>query len=297
MDLGEISANIDYDGEEFEVEVDGTKLKGQKWVPKGDIKFKYVFVHGVSVFITFYRDVFSVMNSIGAAVYACDHYGHGKSSGIRGSGSIDTNVNGVEQVVLYAAQDGKSAPIIIHGHSMGGLITIKFALTKREIIEAHVCGIIAEAPWLSSCPQRNPGCCELALFKALRFIAPDFTIPDGVDHFAPDQHKEWIDNVAKSPLYYPKISPKLFLSAKESQEYVRSQSDNWNNTIPYLFLQGGKDTLVSPSENSYLIRNLSKNNRITFQYYEDCSHVMLKTPMRKQILDVIIGFIEESLPK
>jgi len=295
MDLDAISSSLDYTGEEFEVVVDGNTLKGQKWVPKGEIRFKYVFVHGFSVFCTFYLDVFKVMNSIGAAVYACDHYGHGKSSGYRGSGTIDINVDGLEQVVIFAAQDGDYVPIFIHGHSMGGLVTLMLSLKKRQLIQTHISGIITENPWLSFHPRKAPGCCLNSLIKAIYYVAPNLTFPVGVDDCSPDQNPEWNHNLVNSPLFYPKISPKLYISVIESQNYIRSQKLHWNNDIPYLFLQGGRDMLVSPSENSYFFRYLARKRNIEFKYYENNSHVLLKTPMRKKILEEMICFINKNI--
>ena len=296
MELSEVNWNIDYDGEDFTVNVGSLPLAGCQWKPEGDIKFNYVFVHGLSVFTTFKKDFFPFVHELGGMVFATDHIGHGRSPGSRVSCTIDEIVEETKQVILHAEQVNPGLPLILHGHSMGGLTVLTLALRFPDFTREHVKAIIAEAPWISSCPQRQPGCCLMGLIRMVNCCCGKMAIDGGVSHFSSDNDPTWVSMISNSPLFAPVTTPRNYISAQDTIKYVRANYGNYPGDIPLLFLQGKKDDLVNAEESDVWINELiatHQNSDIEYHLFDEGPHVMLKTKIRPDVLKVMIEWMRK----
>lgn len=298
VELDEAIWNIDYDGEDFTVPVGNFGLLGQMWKPSGDPKFIYVFVHGLDVFTTFKKDFFHVILDMQGVVFGCDHKGHGRSPGPRISTTIDEIVEETFQVVKHAKDLYPDLPVILHGHSMGGLTVLTLAMKRPEFVTTYIEGMIAEAPWISSCPQRRVGCCTLCGAKMIRGCAPNAQLNGGVSHFSPDLHPKWVELVSKSPLFGQTVTPRLFCSVQDTIKFVRENQQAWPNDLHLLFVQGKKDDLVDAEESDVWIRSMMSNDKrhIIYKQYPEGPHVMLKTKIRGEVVREFLSFIESRIP-
>jgi acylglycerol lipase len=151
VDISDAKWDLDYDGEDFTIKLStGEELLGQTWKPEGDPKFIYLFMHGLGAFLTFKKDFFYVILENKGVVFGSDHLGHGRSPGPRVSCTADELADEVVQLCRLARERYPNLPIILHGHSMGGMAVI-FTMLKRyeELRPLKITGVIAEAPWLS----------------------------------------------------------------------------------------------------------------------------------------------------
>lgn len=299
LDCADVQWNIDYDGEDFEIEACRVKLAGMTWKPEGTPKFNYVFVHGLSVFTTFKKDFFPFILNEGGQVFATDHLGHGRSPGSRVSCSIDEIVEETEKVILYAEQTNPDLPLILHGHSMGGLTILTLALKHPDFVRQHVSGLVAEAPWISSCPQRQPGCCLMGCIRFISWFCPRLGIDGGVSHFSADNDRTWVNLISNSQYFAPVTTPRNYLSAQDTIKWLRQHRETWPQDVPLLFVQGRNDDLVNAQESEVWISALISehpDSDITFKMY-DGPHVMLKTPVRRDVITEMMGFITRIVNK
>jgi acylglycerol lipase len=299
VELADAKFDIDYDGEDFTIELNPTtKLLGQTWTPSSDPRFVYIFAHGLGAFLTFKKDFFYLILERGGVVFACDHLGHGRSPGPRTVLTVEDLTTETVKVTELAHSRYPELPIILHGHSMGGLAVVGTAVYKlSELDGLNVRGAIAEAPWLTPCPSRPVGWAEHALLVGLAWLLPNLAIPSGVPLFSDDLDKTWVKLCKESPLYSFTVSPKLALDAEKAQTYIRSNPQAWPAELPLLFLQGGKDVLADPTLNctwgqAILDRG---DTKVTHRFYPDAPHVLLKCPFRGQIVRDILQWIEERL--
>jgi len=100
-----------------------------------------VFVPGTSVYSLFYAEFMHKMSLLGFNVVGFDPRGHGRSSGLRGSYTIDTLLEDARAVVGYA-MDRFGDGVAISGSSQGG-ITAFYAAGSDERLSAAVCHNIA----------------------------------------------------------------------------------------------------------------------------------------------------------
>ena len=84
----------------------------------------------------------------GIGVYALDLQGHGKSEGKRGHiKSFEEYLDSVESSLIFIRKKFLETPIILFGHSLGGLIGLNF-LIERESKEIE--SAVISSPWIET---------------------------------------------------------------------------------------------------------------------------------------------------
>lgn len=110
----------------------------QSWVPARP-RAVVVLVHGLGEHSGRYAHVADALVAADCAVYAMDHRGHGKSGGPRAL--IDRfahAVDDVDHVVEIARREQPRKPIFLLGHSMGGALSLSYALKNPEKLSALI---------------------------------------------------------------------------------------------------------------------------------------------------------------
>ena len=169
--------------------------------------------------------------------------------------------------------------------------------TRYNDIKENLKCVIVEAPWISKCPQRELNRVEQYGVRFLGKVIPNMGIGVGVDLFSPDLDKRWVDLVRDDPLYSHKVTPRLFVSALDAQQYIRDNIANWPKELPLLFLMGKADALVDPADNEKWVTDLQKVDgvQVTYKSYENVPHVMLKCPYRATIIKDMFEFMDKYL--
>ena len=88
-----------------------------------------VIAHGAGEHSGRYAHVAARLIAEGFAVYAIDHRGHGRSEGPRALiDRIDNAVADLDSLTVLAASKHPAAPLFLLGHSMGGAISLRYAM-------------------------------------------------------------------------------------------------------------------------------------------------------------------------
>jgi alpha-beta hydrolase superfamily lysophospholipase len=137
-----------------------------------------VLVHGYGEHIGRYDHVAAALIADGAVVYGLDHLGHGKSDGERVLVSnFDDVVADVDRLVEQAQDVWPDLPLVMIGHSMGGMIAARYAQVHGEkltalVLSAAVIGAFELIPQLLALDEmpddplppevlsRDPAVCE-----------------------------------------------------------------------------------------------------------------------------------------
>lgn len=115
--------------EEWTFEGSKVPIVARSWrEPDATPRFVAMLVHGYGEHIGRYDHVASALIDNGAVVYGVDHIGHGKSGGDRALiDDFEDVVADVDRVVDTATTDWPGLPVVLIGHSMGGLIGARYA--------------------------------------------------------------------------------------------------------------------------------------------------------------------------
>src|SRR3954447_6656343 len=112
---------------------DGTNLRTLHWPAEGDHVAVALVVHGLGEHGGRYDNVADALTRAGIDTHSYDHRGHGGSSGRRNHVERWTQLHDdlAEQVIrVRAAQPG--LPLVLYGHSMGGLVCAGYVLSATE---------------------------------------------------------------------------------------------------------------------------------------------------------------------
>ena len=118
---------------------DGIHLRGYHWSPDGTPRANVIIAHGKDEHIGRYGHVVNALSGAGFAVFGHDHRGHGRSDGARGViNRFDDYVDDLDLLIEYAHGQDPQRPIVLLGHSMGGLIATRYALAHQSKLDALV---------------------------------------------------------------------------------------------------------------------------------------------------------------
>ena len=96
--------------------------------PATDPRYVALIAHGYGEHAGRYAHVAERLVADGAAVYAPDHYGHGRSDGPRATiDDVEDLVADLHAVAERARADHPDLPVVLIGHSLGGVVATRFA--------------------------------------------------------------------------------------------------------------------------------------------------------------------------
>src|SRR4051812_14969300 len=121
------------------------RVRVRRW-PVEDPARLVVLVHGYGEHIGRYEHVARALNAAGSAVAGPAHVGHGRSAGDRALvEDFEPIVDDVRAVVREARGE---LPVVMVGHSMGGLIAVRYAQRHRE----DLAGLVLSGPAVGLSP-------------------------------------------------------------------------------------------------------------------------------------------------
>lgn len=112
-----------------------------------DPRYVVVLAHGYGEHLGRYQHVAETLVGHGAVVTGPDHVGHGRSAGERVLiSSVDDVVADLHQVLERAVDRHPGLPVVLVGHSMGGLIGARYAQLHAD----RLAGLVLSGPVLGS---------------------------------------------------------------------------------------------------------------------------------------------------
>jgi alpha-beta hydrolase superfamily lysophospholipase len=115
--------------------------------PHPDPQRIVVLAHGYGEHLGRYQHVAEQLGSRGAVVAGPDHVGHGRSAGERVViTDFDMVVEDLHRVVQHLTARYPGLPLVLVGHSMGGMIGARYAQLHRD----QLAGLVLSGPVLGS---------------------------------------------------------------------------------------------------------------------------------------------------
>jgi alpha-beta hydrolase superfamily lysophospholipase len=216
---------------------DGETLALHEWPLPSDSPAKavVVLVHGIGEHAGRYRHVAERLNDGGFAVRAADHYGHGASSGPRGGlPSVMRLVDDLAFVVDDTRRSHPGLPLVLLGHSLGGLVAASFVARAVREVDALV---------LSS-PGLDPGlgAFQKFLISLLSRVAPGLRVGNGLDPNYLSHDPAVVQAYRGDPLCHDRIGARLARFLADEGAVVQAAAPQWQ--VPTLLIYAGDDRLV-----------------------------------------------------
>ena len=125
--------------EDIETQGHSGLLIGSLWSPPGNPTWVAVIAHGYGEHLGRYQWVADRLTTDGAVVYAHDHVGHGRSEGERVLiEDFEPVVDDLHLLVQRAHAEHPDLPLVLIGHSMGGMIAARYTQRHPEALAAAV---------------------------------------------------------------------------------------------------------------------------------------------------------------
>lgn len=257
---------------------DGTNLVVMDWpLDKGPVRGVVLIVHGLGEHAWRYDALALKLNSWGFAVRAYDQYGHGESMGQRGAlPSADRLLQDLAEVVDESrARMHDETPLIVLGHSMGGLVAARFVALGMRRLE----GLVLSSPVL------DPG---LSVFQKLLLavlppLAPNLRVGNGLNPDFISHDPQVVARYKADPLVHDRISARLAAFIAQGGPATIARASQW--TLPTLLLFAGDDKLVNPA-GSRAFSSAAPADVVTTHCFETLYHEIFNEaePAREQVL-------------
>jgi len=239
-----------------------------------------LIVHGINEHSGRYEHVGVRMAVANLAVVGYDHRGFGGSGGGRAYvDSFDEYLDDLEDQMARVAELG--VPIVLLGHSLGGLIALAYVLHREPRPDA----LVLSAPALGDRVLRW----MRLLARPASVLVPRLRLasPWGNEVLSRDP-AVWAAFDA-DPLNEQKTSVRLGRELIKAQAATRADIDHLD--VPTLVLHGGSDELV-PSEASEILDGLSCVER---RVLEGLRHEPFNEPEGLNIVDDVVDWIRQKL--
>ncbi|MCB0864651.1 MAG: lysophospholipase [Solirubrobacterales bacterium] len=261
-----------------EIEGSGGKLEVTTW-PNPDATFLVLLVHGYGEHIGRYQHVAERLVAEGAVVVGPDHRGHGRSAGERALIERGEDLTDDLRLVAERAQaEHPGLPVVLIGHSMGGLIATRYAQEHGGELAA----LVLSAPIVGG----NPA------MEALLDLDPIPEVP--IDPAGLSRDPAVGEAYAADPLIYhgPFLRPtleSLFEGAARAAE-----AGPLPGGLPTLWIHGTEDPLAPIEQAEAAFERLAGDD-FRRRIYEGAAHEVFNETNREEVLDDVCEFIAATL--
>lgn len=260
------------------------------WSPQQEpCRAVVVLQHGYAEYaeryITSHHNIINHIVAAGYTVYAMDLWGHGRSPGTRGVVHLQKAVRDHLELRKLAAEQNPNLPIILFGHSLGGLVTAGSTLADQSNIK----GVVLTGPAL---PGPLPYLARLAL-GAASVAMPKVSIPrkanvEGLTRDEKELQKYWKDDMFhKDP-----VSFLLAATAFDAAQEVRAGAKDW--TVPTLVLHGNVDAYCDWKASEKFVDSITSTDK-EFGVYEEGRHEILHDLEGDAVLKRIMDWVEQHV--
>lgn len=258
------------------------------WLPAAP-KRAMILVHGYAEHAGRYDEMAMHFAARGFAVHAYDQAGHGRTRGPRGHVDrferlLDELARFVEQIAL----DHPGVPIVLVGHSMGGLVVAGTAALRRPAVDRIVLsGALLELPTTGSLDRRL----RLLAARILSRIAPRIGLSTGLDVDGLSRDPEVVRRYVEDPYVKDRMSARFAAGLFSMVEQVGRAASRVER--PILILHGEADPIcpVSGSRRFHagLAPEIIKSSRLSV--YPGLRHEIFNEPERETIWREMLAWI------
>jgi len=265
----------------------GAKLYWQKWLPDEKPKALILLIHGYAEHSGRYQYFAEHCLGKGYGVYAVDHWGHGQSDGTPGFvPDFSVYHDGVGQLLAYAKQDFPELPVVLVGHSMGGLIGATYLLTHQSEFAAAV----LSGPAVKAAEEPS------AFLKAISGFLARFFPKLGVLELDPNgvsRDPEVVADYLADPLVYNgKMGARL--AAEMLRNMTLVQQNAGQISLPLLMLHGEKDSLAAAEGSRFLDAHIASTEKM-LKIYPELFHEIFNEPEKDQVLNDMTDWLDTRL--
>ena len=249
-------------------------------------KFKQIENHRATIIITHglaehthrYDEFVETLNKNGYQTFQYDIQGHGRSQGKRGDvKSYTCFIDDLYQIVTFVKEHTEK-PVIIFGHSLGGLISNLYASTHQNID-----GLISSAAATDT--PKNAKILKYIGFKLIRNIKIYSSV------FANDLSRDpLISKNQESDPYSIKFFRVNLIGEMlvKGVKYLKKNRHQLN--VPVIYLHSTDDKIVEEKFSDSMYENISSNDK-SIKKYVNAKHELLNEINKDEVTNDILQWL------
>ena len=266
---------------------DGLKLELREW-PCTDARGTVLIVHGLGEHIGRYEHVAAQLLRGGRNVVGYDLRGHGMSEGPRGAvGHPDDLLHDLE-LVIDDVRRRHPGPLVLLGHSMGGLIAARMVAGGLEsplpAWHRPVDALVLSSPALDAGMSRA----QKLLLALLGSLAPKLAVGNGLKPEWISRDPAVVQAYIDDPLVHDRVTPLVARFIVDAGAVVQAHAAQWR--VPTLLIYAGSDRCVAPA-GSAAFAAAAPPARVTTQVFAPLYHEIFNEPEQAQVFAVLAAWL------
>jgi alpha-beta hydrolase superfamily lysophospholipase len=258
----------------------GERMLRRQWVPSGVPKAVVLIIHGIAEHCGRYEAVGAQLAGAGFGAVSYDQRGHGATAVRLGHvEKFNLFLDDVEDQLAELRSVG--VPVVLLGHSMGGLISTAYAVSDRPQPDL----LVLSGPALD---VAVPGWQQVAVHK-LAQLAPKLHPKVPFDPMVLSRDPAVAEAYTNDPLIKGGASVGMVSGLIHTAEATRAVVDRLS--VSTLCLHGGDDELVLPSASAWLEGVPGVDRRVL----DGLRHEIFNEPEGEQVVQQVIDWINQNL--
>ncbi len=259
----------------------------QTWKIQSQSQWIAIFVHGQGEHSGRYAEIAEYFTEKNVAVYALDHVGHGKSAGKRGCiMRFSDYTDDLNILVDIAKQAAPELPIVLVGHSLGGLIAADYATQYPEkqnlvVLSSPLFKLKLEVPAV----KRIVG-------NLLSNVLPKLTLGNEIDPAVLSTDPENAIRYTEDPLVHDKVSTRWFTEMTSRMNFIHENTKLLKN--PILIMHGGDDSVLDPDGSKQIHEKIQVADK-KLKIWEGMYHEIFNETQRTSVFDYAYEWIQPRL--
>ena len=268
--------------------VDGIELIWRSWQADSPTAV-IVLVHGLADHSARFEQIGQFLSKHHWTVYACDLRGHGLSSDGHQTGRVHVDhfsdyANDVNAMLSLAKQRHTDLPLILLGHSMGGLISLTYALNHPEDLD----GLVLSSPLLGTHADVRPPAILKILARLLANVKPRLLFSSNVNSNAISRDQDVVSAYIDDPLVSGKVSARWFVECTKAIDDIQGRAAELKT--PTLLMQSGDDRLVDPQAAPRWAKD-APDHLVKLVVWDELFHEMFNEPEKQKVYDCVLEWL------
>lgn len=266
---------------------DGLHLRTHQWPAVGERRAHLLLVHGIAEHAGRYSHVASRLASAGIATHAFDLRGFGGSGGLRAYVDRWSQYHDdVEDRLAEARSAADGLPVILYGHSMGGLIALGYALADppRPLPDL----LVLSAPAIDAVvPAWKRRLADILAATVPRFSIAN-TFPKGALSSDPAVEAAY----RADPVAAHRTTARLGVALFREQDRVKNVLARGGPLPVTTYVVHGSDDPIVPE---WASRSLEGRANVTRRVYPGLRHETHNEPSGAAVIDDTIAWIVRQI--
>ncbi|HOO71087.1 MAG TPA: lysophospholipase [Spirochaetota bacterium] len=268
------------------------ELHYQKWEADSPV-LNLLIVHGLGEHSGRYGNIIKKLEGKNVSIYSFDHRGHGKSMGKRGHiDSFNDYVNDLKIYIEHIKLINDKLPLVMLGHSLGGVIAMKYALEYPKDVSALILSSAGLIPAFTIPEWRK------AMAGILNIVAPGLLQSNGLNSADLSHDQKVIQDYNNDPLVHDRISVRFFIEFTAAEDECLRRA--LELSMPLLVFHGTDDKIVTYLGSQQVYDRASSSDKKIYLFknmYHETMNEINKDDVLKAVVPWILDRARKKPPK